>query len=259
MVKELLELVNYFLAFRIMCSWYNEAMQPKTPNENWQQPPEQSTGAPYQATGQPADQPKAPVVTMSADPSPEAAPVQATPTQEALPAAEPAPATPEADPAAPQAPVPEETPVYWQAKEYIHHEKNALWFIVFAVVVLGLMALAIFLMNSISFAILIPVMAIALLVYSHRPPRVLDYTLSKQGLHVNDHLYPFADFKGFGVIRDGEEYSVMLIPIKRFRPGVSVYFPEEAGEAIVDMLGARLPMEELHLDLVDQLIRKLRI
>ena len=102
-------------------------------------------------------------------------------------------------------------------------------------------------------------MAAALLVYVHRPPRVLDYTLSRQGLHVNDHLYTFSEFKGFGVIHDGQEYSVMLIPIKRFHQGVSVYFPEEAGEAIVDMLGARLPMQQLHLDFVDRILRKLRI
>ena len=155
--------------------------------------------------------------------------------------------------------VPEEEPVHWQAQEYIHHEKNALWFVVFAAVLIGLMAIAIFLMNSISFAILIPVMAIALLVYIHRPPRVLDYTLSRHGLHINDNLYPFSEFKGFGVIHDGQEYSIMLIPTKRFKPGVSVYFPEEAGEAIVDMLGTRLPMQQLHLDLVDRLLKKLRI
>lgn len=238
-------------------------MQPKSPNENWQQPPEQSAGAPYQVASQPTTPPgSAPVVTMSAEPASPEAPPQAIPPTPKVPDS----SDPNASPTpAPESPLPapakvsEEEPVYWQAKEYIHHEKNALWFIVFTVVVLGLMALAIFLMDSISFAILVPVMAIALLVYTHRPPRVLDYTLSKQGLHINDHLYPFADFRGFGVIHDGDEYSVMLLPTKRFKPGVSVYFPEEAGEAIVDMLGARLPMEELHLDLVDQLIRKLRI
>lgn len=246
-------------------------MQPKSPNENWQQPPEQPAGAPYQAASQPTTSPgSAPVVTMSVEPaSPEVPPQTIPPTPKipdssdlnTSPTPIPTPLTPSAPESPPPVPakVPEEEPVYWQAKEYIHHEKNALWFIIFTVVVLGLMALAIFLMDSISFAILVPVMAIALLVYTHRPPRVLDYTLSKQGLHINDHLYPFADFKGFGVVHDGDEYSVMLLPIKRFKPGVSVYFPEEAGEAIVDMLGVRLPMEELHLDLVDQLIRKLRI
>jgi len=150
-------------------------------------------------------------------------------------------------------------PVHWQAHEYIHHEKNTGWFVVFAIVVVALMAAAIFLMQSWTFAILVPVMAVALIVYTRRPPRVLDYTLSSKGLYINDQLYPFSDFKGFGVVRDGEEYSVMLIPVKRFHPGVSVYFPEEQGEAIVDMLGVRLPMQELHLDPIDKLIRKLRI
>lgn len=153
----------------------------------------------------------------------------------------------------------EEEPVRWRASEYIQHDKNPLWFIVFAIVIMGLMAVAIFVIKSITFAILIPVMAAALLVYSYRPPRMLDYTLSRQGLYINDHLYSFTEFKGFGVIHDGKEFSVMLVPTKRFKPGVSVYFPEEAGEAIVDMLGARLPMQELHLDIVDRIIHKLRI
>jgi hypothetical protein len=51
----------------------------------------------------------------------------------------------------------------------------------------------------------------------------------------------------------------MLIPTKRFAPGVSVYFPTEVGEQIVDILGQRLPMENLKLDLVDVVVRKLRL
>jgi hypothetical protein len=154
---------------------------------------------------------------------------------------------------------PDDEPVHWQAYEYIHHEKNPLWFVLFAIVVLGFMAAAIFLIQSLTFAVLVPVMAAALLVYSHRSPRLLDYTLSRQGLHINDRLYSFAEFKGFGVIHDDIEYSIMLLPTKRFKLGVSVYFPEEAGEAIVDMLGTRLPIQDLHLDIVDRIIRKLRI
>jgi len=61
------------------------------------------------------------------------------------------------------------------------------------------------------------------------------------------------------LIRDGEHHSIMLIPIKRFAPGVSVYFPEEVGEKIVDILGARLPMEILKLDAIDLIVRKLRL
>jgi hypothetical protein len=154
---------------------------------------------------------------------------------------------------------PQEEPLRWQGTEYVHHEKDAMWFVVFAVIVVAFMAVSILIMRSVTFTILIPVMAAALIVYTRRPPRMIEYTLSSKGLYVNDQLYSFAEFKGFGVIRDAGEYSIMLIPVKRFRLGVSIYFPEEAGEAIVDILGTRLPMQEMQLDMFDRIIHKLRI
>lgn len=222
-------------------------MQPEKDKSEWQQPTEQPSQAPY-AVATEEQPPHEPVVSLTPDDYP----------PDPVPVSVENPVLLE-DEAPNSASSGSEEPVRWQAHEYIHHEKNAVWFMLFGLVVIALILLAIFVIQSITFAILVPVMAASLLVYSHRPPRLLNYTLSRQGLHINEKLYPFADFKGFGVIRDGSEYSVMLIPVKRFLPGVSVYFPEEAGEAIVDMLGARLPMQELHLDFVDKLVRKLRI
>lgn len=211
-------------------------MQPNR-NDTWQQPDEQPSQAPYAAA--PIDAPVSPVVTMTPD----------------LDLVQPATQPMADEPGL----VDGEQPVQWQATEYIQHDKNGIWFVIFAVVTLGLMAFAIFVIQSVTFAILIPVMAVALLTYTQRPPRLINYSLSRKGLHLNDHLYAFAEFKAFGVIRDGIEYSIMLVPTKRFRPGVSVYFPEAVGEQLVDMLAARLPMRDLHLDIVDRLIRKLRI
>jgi len=157
-------------------------------------------------------------------------------------------------------PVIDNEPVHWSASEYIHEEKNGLWFAIFAIVALGFIAVDIFLLKSYTFSVLVVVMAIALIVYSRRPPRLIEYTLSgDQGLYVGDKLYHFSEFKAFGLIKDREHHSIMLIPTKRFSPGVSVYFPEEAGEQIVDILGARLPMETLKLDAIDIIVRKLRL
>ncbi|HMS92794.1 MAG TPA: hypothetical protein PKD28_00245 [Candidatus Saccharibacteria bacterium] len=158
--------------------------------------------------------------------------------------------------------VPDEVPVQWIAREYIDEAKGTGWYAIFALVAIGFIAADIFLLRSwlYTFSILVVVMAVALVVYTRRPPRDIQYTLSpQQGLYVGDRLYHLADFKAFGLIRDGEHHSIMLIPIKRFAPGVSVYFPEEVGEQIVDILGQRLPMETLKLDPIDVLIRKLRL
>jgi len=235
-------------------------MQPNRDPSQWQQPSEQPSQAPYEAT--PSDPQQQPVVTLTPDQQSYSTvaqpPIPAPVAQDPVVAPTPPPA-PEAKAQVSPPPVTEEEPVRWQATEYIHRHKGALWFVIFGIVAVIGMAAAIFLLQSITFAILVPVMVAALLVYAHRPPRVLDYTLSRQGFHVNDRLYSFAEFKGFGVIHDDDEYSVMLIPVKRFKPGVYVYFPEEAGEAIVDMLAARLPMQDLHMDFMDRIIRKLRI
>jgi len=153
-----------------------------------------------------------------------------------------------------------EAPIIWRAHEYVHLEKNFWWFLAFVAIVLGLIALDIFLMHTYTFSALVIVMAIAVMVYIRRPPRELNYSLSNsQGLYVGDRLYHFDEFKAFGLIQDGDQNSIFLIPTKRFALGVSVFFPDEVGEQIVDTLNNHLPMENLKLDAVDLLIRKLRL
>lgn len=157
-------------------------------------------------------------------------------------------------------PIIEDAPVHWSAREYIHSEKNGLWFVLFALAVMIFIAVDLLWIKSYTFSVLVIVMSIAVIVYLRRPPQMIDYALSgDQGLYIGDRLYHFNEFKAFGLIRDGEHNSIMLIPIKRFNPGVSVYFPEEVGEEIVDILGARLPMEKLKLDMIDVIVRKLRL
>lgn len=149
--------------------------------------------------------------------------------------------------------------VRWQANEHLTHQRTPIWYVVLGIAVLVLIVVAVFLVKSWTFAILIPVMAAALLVYAHRPPLAHNYILSRKGLYIDDKLLPYEDFKEFGVIMDDIQHSIVLIPRKRFQTATSVYFPEEVGESIVDILAARLPMKEASLDSVDRWIRKLKI
>ncbi|MDB5168020.1 MAG: hypothetical protein JWO55_278 [Candidatus Saccharibacteria bacterium] len=237
--------MNYFVQLALSRPCYTKIMQPDNHPADWKQPVEQPSQAPYVVM---PDETLAdsPIVTLTPE----------NPVTDAVPLTADMPDNSGHDLEQTAA---EMQPVRWQAQEYIQHDKGQLWFVVFAAAFVALMAIAVFVIQSVTFNILVPVMAVALFVYVNRPPRMIDYTLSRKGLYINDRLYPFSEFKGFGVIHDGKEYSVLLLPVKRFKPGVSVYFPEVAGEAIVDMLGARLPMQELHLDVVDRIIRKLRI
>ncbi|MEO5690751.1 MAG: hypothetical protein ABIQ64_01035 [Candidatus Saccharimonadales bacterium] len=148
--------------------------------------------------------------------------------------------------------------ITWEASESIHHEKDRLWFMAILAGGAILALISIFLIQSITFTILIVVMVIALFVLAKRPPRVLRYQLDDRGITINEKSYSFHDFKAFGVVQDGPFYYVSLIPLKRFMPGIDVYFPEEYGEDIVDILGEFIPMKTIEHDFLDKITKQLR-
>lgn len=149
--------------------------------------------------------------------------------------------------------------IRWRAKEFISPDKNVGWYIGLSVVVVAVLLLDIFVMKAWTVSAVFIAIALALIVMSVRPPREIEYTLGDKGIHVDGQLYNFEDYRSFGVMHDGKENSIQLIPVKRFRPGLSVYFPVDLGEQIVELLGEKLPMQELEPDFVDKIVRVLRL
>lgn len=148
--------------------------------------------------------------------------------------------------------------ITWEAEEYIVREKNTWWYVGLVAVSLVLVGLAV-LAQAWTFLVVIVLSVVALLVYTLRPPRMLQYTLTNKGLSEGEKLYDYSEFKAFGILREGNHFAIVLTPRKRFSPRVTVFFPQSQGEEIVDAFGARLPMEEVKLDLLDKLIKFLRI
>lgn len=208
----------------------------------WQQPDASRSGTPYQAAT-----PEMPIAEVPQEPTP---PVDSGYTPE-QPAEQPAQNDVQPDD--------DEAVLRWQAAEYIDHERSVVWYIVFAIIVVVLIAVAVLLFQSWTFALLVPVMALALFVYTRRPPTIVDYALSRKGLYVNDKLHPYDSFRAFSVMTHAGHHSASLIPRKRFQLAQSVYFPEEVGEPLVDMLAARMPMQDAEPDLFDKIISRLRI
>lgn len=148
--------------------------------------------------------------------------------------------------------------VSWNAEEYIVRDRNFWWYLGLFVIGIGLCALSVF-MNWWTFLVLVILSIITILISVLRPPRKIQYSLSREGLTEGGQLHKYADFRAFGILKEGSHFSAILIPKKRFGLQVKVYFPEGSGEAIVDLLGAHLPMEEVKLDFLDKIVNFLRI
>lgn len=146
----------------------------------------------------------------------------------------------------------------WEASEFISHEKDILWFLAFIIVVLSFLAVSI-LLQAWTFVVLIIIMALATLVYVGRPPRTMRYSLSEKGLYIGEQFHAFDEFRAFDVIGDGAFYAIMLVSTKRFMPATLIYFAKQDGDRIVRIMSQHLPMEDLHFDLAEIIIRKLRL
>jgi hypothetical protein len=145
----------------------------------------------------------------------------------------------------------------WSASEYIEHKKTMIWYIVLLLIAAGLLAVAILVLHEYTFAALVIVMTIAIVLWARRPAQEIAYKLQPDGVWVGQKFFPFHNFRAFGVVQDSATYSVMLLPVKRFAPGVTIHFPTELGEQIVDVLGSVMPMETIKPDFIDKLSKRL--
>ena len=148
--------------------------------------------------------------------------------------------------------------ISWEAEEYIVRDRNTWWYIGLFLVGVGLSAIAVW-QSWWTFLVVVILCIITILTSNLRPPRKIQYTLGKDGLTEAGKLHKYEDFKAFGILKEGSHFSAVLIPKKRFGFSVKVYFPGTNGEAIVDALGARLPMKEVKLDFLDKIVNFLRI
>lgn len=148
--------------------------------------------------------------------------------------------------------------ISWEAEEYIVQSHNTIWYIGLFVTTVALCVLAFFLQWW-TFLILVVLSAITILISTLRPPRRIKYSLNQDGLTEGNSLHKYEDFRAFGILKENSNFSAVLIPKKRFALSVKVYFPGNSGEAIVDVLGARLPMEEVKMDFLDRIVNFLRI
>lgn len=149
-------------------------------------------------------------------------------------------------------------PVSWESVEGVRPNRGKVWYIVFSIIGLGSIALAVAL-DSVSFAILLIIIMVAIIVLHVLPPKTMNYSISEKGIYVGDHLHDYSEFRSFGVQKQDEISSAVLMPIKRFSLATYLYFPEDKGEKIVDTLGANLPLQEIKIDWLDKFVNLIKL
>jgi hypothetical protein len=147
----------------------------------------------------------------------------------------------------------------WNASEYVHHEKDPIWFLLFGAGIAALLSGMYFLLRDVISVIVILLMAVTVMVFANRKPRTLHYELHEDGIVIEGRQYAFRSFKSFSIMQMGIVESIFLEPLERFMPPISIYFDPKDGDIIVNALGNALPARERDPDFVDRLVHRLRL
>lgn len=148
--------------------------------------------------------------------------------------------------------------VSWTASEYIAHHKSARWYAMLGLVAFGIALLVWFATRDVISAVVVLAGAGVLGGYGARQPRELQYQLDLNSLSIGAKVYSLDAFRSFTVDDQQAIANVNLLPLKRFAPGLSIYFATEDEDAIIDILALRLPIEEHQPDPIDRLMRHIR-
>lgn len=155
-------------------------------------------------------------------------------------------------------PTPGAPPLFtWEASEYIHHQKPFTWHLGFFAIGAAVAALLYFVLQDWFAVAVVVLMFIALFVYAVRKPDTLRYQISADGIDIGPKHYPYGRFRAFAVMQ-GAIPNIVLEPLQRFSPPISMYCAPEAVQTIVGHLTKYLPQTEKQSDVIDKLTHYLR-
>ncbi len=145
----------------------------------------------------------------------------------------------------------------WHASEFIHHQKKPMWYVFFGLIIIALVVITILTSQWFSAAVF-AVMAVALVVYANKEPRLLNYHLGASGITIDQKLYHYNQFRSFAIFNDVAWHSIDLDPLQRFQPRLTVMFESNDLPHIESILSTHLPRIDREPDLVERLTRTLK-
>lgn len=147
--------------------------------------------------------------------------------------------------------------ITWTASEFIAHSKSVGWYFVLGLTT-AVIVVPLFVFVDKFSAVIIAISALLFGIVAAKKPRELPYKLSSTGITVDQKFYSYSNFKSFSVLQEEGIESIWFSPLRRFQPGLSIYFAPEDGDKIADYLEDNLPFEDRELALVDKIMHRIR-
>ena len=135
--------------------------------------------------------------------------------------------------------------VTWEASSHERNEKGHDWFWGLGVLAFAA-ATAAFIFGDVLFGIVILLGAMTTAIFANHEPKQVQYAIFARGIQIGETAYPYTALDSFYLDEENINGPQLLIKAKStFMPLIIMPVPKEYIDDIEDLVGARLPEEEL--------------
>jgi len=143
------------------------------------------------------------------------------------------------------------TEFVWEAFEYEKKEKSKTWFIIPAIIAIGLGILGI-LTDSYLFTILVILAFLTFYIYANKPPRMIKFKIDGKGIEIDNRFHEFDSLRSFWIFYDPPlEKTLSIRSKKTFFPYVHIPLADEKPAEIRKFLLKFLPEKRHRESIID--------
>jgi hypothetical protein len=147
----------------------------------------------------------------------------------------------------------------WQAPEYEINEKTHKWYLYAALVLIAIVAFALY-TDSPVMAITFVLIGVVGYIFIGREPRIVNFTITREGVIANRQLYEFENMKSFWIFYEPGDIKVVSLHMKsNLLPFVHIPVHDEDPVEIREVLLEYVPEIKQDPSLVDAFERLLGI
>lgn len=149
--------------------------------------------------------------------------------------------------------------IEWQGPEYEHHPKEKKWYLVASLIIAAIVIYAL-VNNSPIMAILFILIGIVGYIQLEKPPRLLNFKVTHDGVWAGNELYDFDDIKSFWIFYEPPHTKILSLHIDAIlTPYIHIPVhqidPVELREVLMDFV----PEEKQKPTIIDTIERVLHI
>jgi hypothetical protein len=144
----------------------------------------------------------------------------------------------------------------WEALEHAHREKTTDWYWALGIVSVTMAVISIILSN-ILFAVLILVASFTLMLHGDKKPRILKFEIKRQGIVIDNMLYPYSTLDCFWIEEHEESPKVLFKSQKLFVPLLVIPLSSDIHPDVVrDALSMEILEKEIHEPFAQKVMEK---